>query len=56
MTPEEFEKEMQELYDNQGGNEEVFHVEADRLLCKLLKELGYEKGIEIFENADRWYQ
>ena len=50
MTPEE--KEMQEIasYDI-----EAKHHKADKLLCKLLRLLGYDKGVEIFENMTKWY-
>ena len=31
------------------------HQDADRLMCIVLRKLGYGKGVEIFENADKWY-
>ena len=43
MTPEEFEKKMQECSDSaEGGNEEDAHIWADGVICSLLKSLGYE--------------
>ena len=34
---------------------EVAHYEADILMCELLTELGYSEGIEVFDNALKWY-
>ncbi len=31
------------------------HVEADNILCELLKELGYSDVVEEFEKIDKWY-
>lgn len=53
MTKEEFKNKMQAIADKrdtEGG-----HIEADDLMCELLKGLGYGEGVEIFEGMDRWY-
>jgi hypothetical protein len=58
MTPEEFAKKMDEIANGDMGkyaDEEIRHPMADDLMVKLLKELGYEKGAEIFENMNKWY-
>lgn len=50
---DEFAKEMKiasEQYD-----EEQSHIAMDGVMCDLLKKLGYEKAIEIFEDATKWY-
>ena len=58
MTPEEFERRMfaicggDDFYDYEP---ESSHIEADELLCEVLTQLGYEKGVTIFKNATRWY-
>ena len=31
------------------------HVQANLLLCEVLKSYGYEVGVSIFENAEKWY-
>jgi len=31
------------------------HIYADALLCETLKMLGYEKGVEVFENLKKSY-
>ncbi len=53
MTPNEFKKEMEIIA--KYNDTEVAHYEADELLCDILKELGFEEGVEIFENMGRWY-
>lgn len=55
MTPEEFELKMQTLLTKCGENTEDLHIKMDELMCQALTELGYEKGVEVFENADKWY-
>lgn len=36
-------------------DEEQRHAEADGLMCELLKSLGYEKGVQVFDDMDKWY-
>ena len=52
-TPEEFAAEMKEIsvsYDTEGA-----HARADELMCQVLRALGYEAGILVFEDMDKWY-
>ena len=58
MTPEEFAKAMKKASDNLNdptGNsyydEEDAHLEMDGIMTDLLRQLGYEEGIDIFENT-----
>lgn len=55
MTPEEFWLKMCTIITKNDGYEETMHIEMDNLMCDLLKELGYEKGVEVFERAPKWY-
>lgn len=55
MSAEEFYEKMSRLKNECGEDYELFHVKADDLMCELLKEIGYSKGVEVFENADVWY-
>ena len=55
MTPDEFEKQMKELQERYKYDFEVFHVEADQLMCYVLDKLGYGKGVEIFEGQGKYY-
>ena len=49
MTPEEFENRMKEIVLNLGSDCEESHYEHDKLMCDLLRSLGYEAGVEVFE-------
>jgi hypothetical protein len=54
MTPSEFAEKMREIYGEYYPPEEA-HVQADKLLCEVLKSLGYDEGVRLFEEATRWY-
>lgn len=34
---------------------ETWHIDADDLLCKVLRQYGENKLVEWFENHDKWY-
>jgi hypothetical protein len=55
MTPEDFEAKMKEFAASSEHDAEAGHVCADELMCRVLRELGYSSGVEIFENMFRWY-
>ncbi len=56
MSPEEFEKAMLEIYPKGHHiDEEHAHWVADKLMCRVLTELGYGEGVKIFDAADKWY-
>lgn len=40
---------------NRDDDTEMAHILADELMCKLLRELGYNEGVEIFEKMGKWY-
>lgn len=53
MSPEEFLVKMKNI--DTIADIEQRHKEADNLLCELLKQLGYNEGIEIFHSMKLWY-
>ena len=58
VTPKEFAKRMNEiLQGNEKGDsdKEVDHSDADLLLCEVLKEQGFEKGVKLFYSLNIWY-
>jgi len=67
ITPEEFAFKMQVYIDTEENAEsshqylynkydkEDMHRDMDNLMCKVLKSLGYEEGVTIFEKALKWY-
>lgn len=34
---------------------EIAHSQADKLLCKLLRDCGYYETVDIYEKGTRWY-
>lgn len=53
LSPKDFELIMKRICSQK--DKEGRHIDADRLMCNLLEKLGYGKGIEIFENTEKWY-
>ena len=31
------------------------HINMDNLMCELLRHLGYDAGVKIFDDTDMWY-
>ena len=40
--------------DHYLGHEEK-HINVAALMCDVLRQLGYKDGIEVLENAEKWY-
>lgn len=55
MTPEEFKNKMELINEEYCDDNEAKHVCMDRLMCELLSSIGYEEGIDIFRDTDKWY-
>ena len=58
MTPAEFAKRMQAVlddYNNNHGDREQWHREADDLICEVLKSIGYEEGVKIYDSEYKWH-
>lgn len=55
ITPDEFAKRMRDIHERYSDDEEIVHVEMDDLMCALLRELGYNEGIDIFDYTHKWY-
>lgn len=53
MTPQEFRDKMSDALDN--WDTETAHANADDLMCRVLRELGYGEGVDIFESTPKWY-
>lgn len=34
----------------------VSHREGDKLLCEVLRSLGYGQGVDLFEAMEKWYE
>lgn len=61
LTPEEFSSAMMQIKDGTFYSQhrmydaENQHIDADDLMCNVLRSLGYGKGIDIFCSMTRWY-
>jgi hypothetical protein len=53
MTPDEFKEAMAKIAASDDA--QLAHVEADGLMCKLLTELGFGAGVDVFEEMPKWY-
>ncbi len=51
--PEEALQHMVALKDHDYP--EVAHIEADDILCEVLKGLGYHDLVDAFRDVDKWY-
>ena len=51
----EYLEKMKEINRELQGDPEMAHSEADDLLVKLLKELGFEKLVKEYEKVPKWY-
>ena len=54
-TPEEFEKELQSIIEEWHGDMEMSHRFMDDVLCRVLTENGYWKGVQVFKSQHKWY-
>lgn len=56
MTPDEFKKKMENIKKSWGGDtREILHCEADEIVAKILRELGYGEGAKIYNELPKWY-
>lgn len=55
MTPAEFEEKMWRIKIQQNSTPEYDHIDADRLICELLNDLGYGGGVRYFEDMEKRY-
>lgn len=50
-----FKEEMQEAYQKYGDDKEIVHSMMDGIMCETLDRLGFTEGVEIFNEAPKWY-
>ena len=55
MTPKEFAEEMQRVVDDEQGDSEGIHARQDDLMLRLLTELGYGAGCDIWKTGTKWF-
>jgi hypothetical protein len=49
------EKDMEAVLLMGDGDPEVSHGEADAILCRALKLLGYRHLVDLYERVPKWY-
>lgn len=54
-TDEDIKNEMLNLMCKDDYDPEPDHMKADELLCTLLKKLGYNEIVDIYQNVEKWY-
>jgi hypothetical protein len=56
-TPEEFRDEMYDNFYNPNEHHTPMydHEPADKMMCDLLRKFGYGEAIDIYEEAEKWY-
>jgi len=55
MTPEEFQAAMAGIVSAEYVDTETAHIDADALMGRMLTELGYGAGVDLFKKFDKWY-
>ena len=55
VTPERFSETMIAIKNTYGGDPEVAHSKMDDYLCDTLEMMGYEHGVKVFQDTDKWY-
>lgn len=54
MSVEAIADEMRAIFGDDGDPERA-HVEADKLLCRILRFFGYDEAADVFEKRTKWY-
>lgn len=66
MMPKEFKRRMEVqqmrsmfattfVGDSAVYDLESTHIAMDNLMCEVLRSLGYDEGVDIFLNTEKWY-
>ncbi len=53
LTAKSFATEMEKVFADKDTESAL--ANADKLMCRALKQLGYGDGVGIFERASKWY-
>ena len=55
LRADKFAEEIKEAAERYANDVDIAHSIADGIMCDLLRELGYGKGVDIFEDMPKWY-
>lgn len=53
INPNEFLERMLELEKSEDYDPESSHIKGDDLMCEILKDLGYEEGVEVYNRMKK---
>ena len=53
ISPQQFAEQMREIAKDK--DREFRHVWMDKLMVKVLNQLGYEEGTQVFDSTMKWY-
>ncbi len=54
-TPDEFYEELVAIQKKRQDDTEMLHYDADTVAMRVLKELGYGKGVDLFWDFPKWW-
>jgi len=54
LTPEQFANEIKEIIKEYPRDRELGGVYLDGALCRMLIQLGYSKGVRLYNTYERW--
>ncbi len=55
MTTSEAIDKLKEIQENQNGDQEQDHIDADQVLCDLLSELGRDDVVTEYKKIEKWW-
>lgn len=55
LTPAEFLGQMTKIVLEYGHDEEVAHLRMDELICRVLREQGFDAGVRVFDQQSKHY-
>ena len=50
-----WETDMDIIAERANSETEYAHIDADNLLCQILREIGFERIAELFQHMKKWY-
>ena len=55
IAQKELYESMKDIIEKYGDDKEELHVQMDLLMCKMLRDLGYGDGVDVFLNTPIYY-
>lgn len=55
ISKSDFAERMKKISEDKNLGNEDQHIKADKLMCRVLRQSGYGKGIEIYNQLNKFY-